>query len=92
MLERQLSDAIAGYEFGDYRIPLNADSCFHTDFADMPNQMRFASAKDYDETFRKLDKIVGLKLVAAFHLNDSKKDLGSRVDRHEHIGKGKIGL
>ena len=38
------------------------------------------------------DKIVGLKQVKAIHLNDSKKDLGSRVDRHEHIGRGKIGL
>jgi len=35
---------------------------------------------------------VGVKEVVAFHLNDSKTDLGSRVDRHEHIGKGKIGL
>ncbi len=36
--------------------------------------------------------MIGLKLVKAIHLNDSKKDLGSRVDRHEHIGQGKIGL
>lgn len=35
---------------------------------------------------------VGIDNVAAFHLNDSKKPLGSRVDRHEHIGKGEIGL
>jgi deoxyribonuclease-4 len=35
--------------------------------------------------------MVGLKQILAFHLNDSKTDLGSRVDRHEHIGKGKIG-
>jgi deoxyribonuclease-4 len=42
--------------------------------------------------FRKqLDSILGLKTVKALHLNDSKKDLGSRVDRHEHIGHGKIG-
>ena len=47
---------------------------------------------DYESTMDKLDKVVGLKLVKAIHLNDSKKDLGSRVDRHEHIGKGKIGL
>jgi deoxyribonuclease-4 len=52
----------------------------------------FSTAKDYEATIGKLDKIVGLKLVKAFHLNDSKKDLGSRVDRHEHIGQGKIGL
>src|SRR3954463_15850025 len=44
------------------------------------------------KTFREFDRIVGLKRLAALHLNDSKTDLGSRVDRHEHIGKGKIGL
>jgi len=42
--------------------------------------------------FRKLvDKTIGLKRVKVLHLNDSKKDLGSRVDRHDHIGLGKIG-
>lgn len=40
---------------------------------------------------REFDRIVGLKHLAAMHLNDSKAALGSRVDRHEHIGKGKIG-
>jgi deoxyribonuclease-4 len=40
---------------------------------------------------RALDQTVGLKLVKAFHLNDSVKPLGSRVDRHAHIGKGMIG-
>jgi deoxyribonuclease-4 len=38
-----------------------------------------------------LDRIIGIKLVRAFHLNDSLKPLGSRVDRHAHIGKGMIG-
>ena len=38
------------------------------------------------------DKFVGLKRLAAFHLNDSIKDFNSRVDRHQHIGKGFIGL
>jgi deoxyribonuclease IV len=43
--------------------------------------------------FRKeLDSVVGIKHVKVLHLNDSKKDLGSRVDRHDHIGKGKVGL
>ena len=40
---------------------------------------------------RALDKTVGLKLVQAFHLNDSVKPLGSRVDRHAHIGRGMMG-
>ena len=39
-----------------------------------------------------LDRLVGLDRIRAFHLNDSKRELGSRVDRHEHIGKGHLGL
>lgn len=46
----------------------------------------------YLKTFDEFDQIIGLKYLKAFHVNDSKKDLGERVDRHEHIGKGKIGL
>jgi deoxyribonuclease-4 len=46
----------------------------------------------YEETFKKLDAVIGLKKVKAFHLNDSKKGLGSKVDRHEHIGQGALGL
>ena len=46
----------------------------------------------WDKTIKQLDKLIGRKEILAFHLNDSKTDLGSRVDRHEHIGKGKIGL
>jgi deoxyribonuclease IV len=46
----------------------------------------------YEKTFKELDDVVGLKHVKAFHLNDSKKGLGSRVDRHESIGKGELGL
>ena len=46
----------------------------------------------YEETFSEFDRIIGLDRLKFFHLNDSKNDLGSRVDRHEHIGKGSIGL
>ncbi|HEY0159594.1 MAG TPA: deoxyribonuclease IV [Thermoanaerobaculia bacterium] len=46
----------------------------------------------YERMVDELERHVGLDNVAAFHLNDSKKPLGSRVDRHEHIGKGEIGL
>jgi deoxyribonuclease-4 len=42
--------------------------------------------------FREFDRVIGLKKLAAIHLNDSKTVRGSRVDRHEHIGKGNIGL
>ncbi|MBC8205477.1 MAG: deoxyribonuclease IV [FCB group bacterium] len=50
------------------------------------------SKKGYDLTWKKFDEIIGLDRLLAFHLNDSKKDLGSRVDRHEHIGDGLLGL
>jgi deoxyribonuclease IV len=46
----------------------------------------------YAETFDAFDRIVGLDRLRAFHLNDSKKPCGSRVDRHEHIGRGCLGL
>ena len=46
----------------------------------------------YDETFAALDRIVGLDRVKVFHGNDSKKPCGSRIDRHEHIGEGCLGL
>ncbi len=48
--------------------------------------------KTYEQTFTEFDKIVGIKRLKVFHVNDSMKDLNSRVDRHQHIGEGKIGL
>src|SRR5215468_2322860 len=44
------------------------------------------------KTFREFDRVIGRQQLAAIHLNDSKSGLGSRVDRHAHIGKGEIGL
>ena len=44
------------------------------------------------KTFREFDRVIGLEQLAAIHVNDSKTARGSRVDRHEQIGKGKIGL
>lgn len=53
---------------------------------DIKDPMNFKNViKEYDE-------IIGLERLKCFHFNDSKKELGSRVDRHEHIGKGLIGL
>ena len=58
----------------------------------------FASGYDlrtrdvYERSIEELDRHVGIKNVGLFHLNDSKKELGSRVDRHEHIGDGQLGL
>ena len=50
------------------------------------------SPQGYTATFDTFDRIVGIGRIRAFHLNDSKKPCGSRVDRHEHIGKGCLGL
>jgi len=65
--------------------------CFDTEHA-------FAAGYDlrtkegYERTFSEFDEAIGLDRIAAFHLNDSKKEFHSRVDRHEHIGKGFIGV
>jgi deoxyribonuclease-4 len=45
----------------------------------------------YKQTMREFHHLIGLERIAAFHLNDSKRELGSRVDRHTHIGRGFIG-
>jgi len=50
------------------------------------------SEDGYAETFRQFGRIVGFSRLKAFHLNDSKKPCGSRVDRHEHIGQGCLGI
>jgi deoxyribonuclease-4 len=47
---------------------------------------------EYESTIRELDRVIGLDRIRAFHLNDSKREFGSRVDRHAHIGEGHIGL
>jgi deoxyribonuclease-4 len=47
--------------------------------------------RGYDETFRRFDQVLGIGLLKAFHLNDSMKPLGCRVDRHEQACKGEIG-
>jgi len=65
--------------------------CFDTEHA-------FAAGYDlrtddgYEQAFTELDRHIGLKRLVAFHINDSMKPLNSHVDRHEHIGKGHLGL
>jgi len=48
--------------------------------------------RKYAKFRKEIEGTVGIKRVKVLHLNDSKKELGSRVDRHDHIGRGKIGL
>ncbi len=52
----------------------------------------FRAPHAYEKMWKEFDDILGLKNLKAIHLNDSKKELGSRVDRHEEIGKGQLGL
>jgi len=51
-----------------------------------------ATPKEYEATFKQFDHVIGLDRLMAFHLNDSVKGVGSRVDRHAHIGHGALGL
>lgn len=87
-----------GYRFEQIRDMIDATKqceririCFDTEHA-------FAAGYDirtkdgYERTFGEFDEVIGLERLAAFHLNDSKKEFHSRVDRHEHIGKGFIGI
>lgn len=46
----------------------------------------------FTETFRRFDEVIGFSYLRGMHINDSKKDLGTRVDRHDSIGKGVMGL
>lgn len=50
-----------------------------------------STEEGYAKTFEDFDRLIGLSKLKAIHCNDSKKPLGSRVDRHEHIGQGSIG-
>ncbi|GIV97154.1 MAG: putative endonuclease 4 [Herpetosiphonaceae bacterium] len=76
-------------ELSDYpeRLGICVDTChIHAAGYDI------RSREDYEQVFAELDRIIGLDRVKAFHLNDSKAGLGSRVDRHEHIGEGMLGI
>ena len=63
------------------------DSC-HVFAAGYP----LADPTEYNKTIQAFDDIIGLSKLRVLHLNDSKKGLGSKVDRHEHIGKGELGI
>jgi deoxyribonuclease-4 len=71
----------------DQRVAVCYDTC-HTFAAGYD----IRTQKAYQDTFKEFDKVIGLSRLKVIHLNDAVKDLGSRVDRHAHIGKGKIGL
>lgn len=82
----QLASIIA--KTGDHRrIGVCLDTC-HL----LASGYDIASPEGYAATFRQFVRLIGLPRLKVFHLNDSKKPLGSRVDRHEHIGQGCVGL
>jgi deoxyribonuclease IV len=82
----QLASMIA--KTGDHpRVGVCLDTC-HL----LASGYDLVSAEGYARTFAQFGRLVGFDRLKAFHLNDSKRPLGSRVDRHEHIGKGCLGL
>lgn len=82
----ELAALIAGTD-GHPRIGICLDTC-HL----LASGYDIASAEGYARVFEQFEAQVGVDRLKAFHLNDSKKALGSRVDRHEHIGQGCVGL
>lgn len=81
----QLAEIIKGSSHPE-RLGVCIDTC-HTFAAGYD----FRTREGYDDLLRTIGETVTLERVRAFHLNDSKGDLGSRTDRHEDIGKGKLG-
>jgi len=64
--------------------------CFDTCHA-FASGYDISTKEGYEQTWREFDRIIGLGKLAVLHLNDSKKERGSRVDRHQHIGEGELG-
>ena len=81
----ELANIIAASQYGD-NLGVCYDTC-HTFAAGYD----IRTPESYAQTMAEFDKLIGLDRLKFFHLNDSKKGLGSRVDRHEHIGQGAIG-
>jgi deoxyribonuclease-4 len=73
------------------REPARIGICFDTCHA-FAAGYDIRSAADYQSTMADFERMIGLEHLAVFHFNDSKREFGSRRDRHEHIGKGHIGL
>jgi deoxyribonuclease-4 len=65
--------------------------CFDTCHA-LAAGYEIRTPEGYAETMAQFDRLIGLDRLRSFHFNDSKKGLGSRVDRHDHIGAGELGL
>lgn len=68
----------------------NVGICFDTCHA-FAAGYDLTSAENYAQVMAEFDRLIGIERLSLFHLNDSKKPLGSRVDRHDHVGRGLIG-
>jgi deoxyribonuclease-4 len=79
--------AIANDVTAPERIGVCVDTC-HIFAAGYP----ITTTAEYEATMQQFDRVVGIGRIRAFHLNDSLRELGSRVDRHAKIGAGKLGL
>ena len=79
--------AVIGHLRGSRRVGVCLDTC-HL----VASGYDITTEAGYRETFEQFDRLVGIERLKMFHANDSKKPCGSRVDRHEHIGEGCIGL
>jgi len=87
-----------GHSFGQLRVmvdgvtdPERLGICFDTAHA-FAAGYELRTREGFEATWAEFDDLLGLDRLRAVHLNDSKKELGSRVDRHEHIGQGFLGL
>ena len=69
------------------RVGVCIDTC-HTFTAGYDLRVR----EEYERTWNKFGEMIGFNYLSGIHLNDSKKELGSRVDRHDNVGKGLIGI
>lgn len=78
--------AIMGHLRGSARVGVCLDTC-HL----IASGYDIVSERGYCDTFAAFDRLVGLERLKVFHANDSKRPCGSRVDRHEHIGRGCLG-
>jgi deoxyribonuclease-4 len=79
--------AIIGHLGGSPRVGVCLDTC-HL----IASGYDIVSETGYENTFATFERVVGLDRLRAFHFNDSKRPCGSRVDRHEHIGEGCLGV
>jgi len=82
----QLAAILDGVKEPD-RLDVCFDTC-HVFAAGYP----MGTERDYRQTMREFNRLIGVKRIRVFHVNDSRRELGSRVDRHAHIGRGEMGL